>query len=220
MVSVERVSFQTDGHEADERLVREYVLPAMDRLESVDGCRGVRFSRFGRDPRYDRSEIVLGIYGDYEAVIERERSRWDELVADGLAGSWSREGPPFPDQPESVRAVQRQAYLFGSHAARTVYDLFDDPPALVDEVTDDAGRRYGMWTALHVLTNNLGYGPEGEVDAYELLLRDRLVALTEIRDHEFVRSRIDDLRSELDDLETTVDELESAGGFDYYDGPE
>lgn len=93
MVSAERVSFVTDGHEADERLIREYVLPAMDRLADHDGCTGVRFARFGMDPRYDRSEVRLGIYGDHEAVVAAERDRWDELVAAGLAESWSLEGP-------------------------------------------------------------------------------------------------------------------------------
>jgi hypothetical protein len=43
MVSVERISFVTSGHDADERLIREYVVPALERLESVSGCRGSDF---------------------------------------------------------------------------------------------------------------------------------------------------------------------------------
>lgn len=103
--------------------------------------------------------------------------------------------------------------------AGTTLERFADPPALVDAVTDDAGRRYGMWSALHVFANGLGYAPEEEVSAYELLLRDRLVALTELRGHDHVRERIDALRDTLDELEATVDELEAEGGFEYYDGP-
>src|SRR5699024_314196 len=92
-------------------------------------------------------------------------------------------------------------------------------PGLVEEVTGDAGRRYGLWATFHVLANDIGYDAEEEVDAYELLLRDRIIALTELRRHEFAHDRIDDLRSELDDLEATVNELEEQGRFDYYAGP-
>lgn len=220
MVSVERISFVTTGHESDERLIREYVVPAMDRLETIDGCTGVRFSRFGQDTRYEKSEVVLGIYGEYEAVVDAERERWDELVEEGFVESWSRKGTPFANKPEDIRETLGEAYVLGSQMAAEYYETFDERPGLVAETTDDAGRRYGLWSAFHVLANNIGYDPAEEVDAYEILLRDRLVALTELRGHDFVRDRIDELRSELDELEETVDELEEQGGFEYYDGPE
>lgn len=104
--------------------------------------------------------------------------------------------------------------------AAEYYETFDERPGLVEEATDDADRRYGLWSAFHVLANNIGYDPVEEVDAYEILLRDRLIALTELRGHDFVRDQIDELRAELDGLEETVDELEEQGGFEYYDGPE
>ena len=220
MESVERVSFVTSGHDADERLIREYVVPALKQLETIEGCKGVRFSRFGMDPRYDRSEVKLGIYGNPEAVIESERGQWDDLVEEGFIESWSREGAPFANQPEVVQEFLGQAYVLGSKMASEYYERFDDRPGFVEEVTDDAGRRYGLWSAFHVLANDIGYAAEEEVDAYELLLRDRFVALTELRGHDFVRDRIDDLRTELDDLEATVDDLEEQGGFEYYAGPE
>ena len=89
MVSVERISFLTSGHDEDERFIRAYLVPSLDRLESIDGCIGVRFSRFGMDPRYDRNEVKIGIYGDFEAVVEAERERWNELVDDGLVEAWT-----------------------------------------------------------------------------------------------------------------------------------
>jgi hypothetical protein len=220
MVSVERISFVTTGHEADERLIREYIVPSMDRLEAIDGCKGVRFSRFGQDTRYERSEVILGIYGEYEAVVEAERERWDELVEEGSVESWSRKGSPFANQPEDVQEILGEAYVLGSHMAVEYYEAFDERPGLVAEATDDGGRRYGLWSTFHVLANNIGYDPVEEVDAYEILLRDRLIALTELRGHDFVRDRIDELRAELDGLEETVDELDEQGGFEYYSGPE
>lgn len=219
MVDVERVSLVTDGHEADERLIREYVVPAMDRLQALDGCEGVRFTRFGQVPDAERSEVKLGIYGDYEAVIEAERDRWDDLVSEGRIRSWSREGAPFADQPPEVQQFRGRAYVLASNMAREYFERFDERPGLVEEVTDDQGRSWGLWGAFHVLANDMGYRAGAEVDAYELLLRDRLTALTKLRGHDFVRDRIDDLRESLDDLEETVDELEARGGFDYYDGP-
>lgn len=219
MVEVQRISLVTSGHEADERVIREYVVPAMDRLQSIDGCDGVRFTRFGQVPDVECSEVKLGIYGDYEAVIEAERDRWDDLVAAGHIKSWSREGEPFPDQPEDVQEFQGRAYVLASNMARAYFERFDDRPGLVEEVTGDEGRSWGLWGAFHVLANNMGYSATEEVDAYELLLRDRLVALTELRGHDFVRERIDDLREQLDELEETVDELEAQGGFDYYSEP-
>lgn len=220
MPSAERISFVTAGHEADERLIREYIVPSMDRLEAIDGCRGVRFSRFGQDPRYENSEVILGIYGEYDTVIDTERHRWNGLVEAGVVESWSRKGPPFADQPEEVQEFLAQAYILGSRMATEYFEVFDERPGLVEEVTDDEGRRYGLWSAFHVLANDIGYGPAEETDAYQLLLRDRLIALTELRDHDFVRDRIAELREELDDLEDTVDRLEEQDGFDYYDGPQ
>jgi hypothetical protein len=220
MVTVERISFRTSGHDADERLLREYVVPELNRLESIEGCTGVRFTRFGQDPRYDASEVRLGIYGDYEAVIDAERDRWDDFVDSGVIESWARIGAPFADQSEPVQETLRDAYLLGSRMAATCFESFEDRPGLVAETTDEAGRRYGLWSALHVFTNNAGYSATEEVDAYELLLRDRLVALTELEGYEFVRERIDELRGELDELEATVDELEQQGGFEYYEGPD
>lgn len=219
MVSVERISFLTTGHQADERVIRDYIVPSMDRLDAIEGCDGVRFSRFGQDTRYEKSEVILGIYGEYEAVIESERNRWDELVKEGLVESWSRKGRPFPNQSEEVQEVLRDAYILGSHMAANYFESFDARPGLVEEATDEDGRRYGLWSAFHVLANNMGYDAVEETDAYDILLRDRLLALTELRDYDFVRDRIDDLQTELDELRETVDELEEQGGFEYYDGP-
>lgn len=219
-MEIDRISFVTDGDAADERLIREYVVPALDRIEAVDGCAGARFSRFGMDPRYDRSEVRLGIYGAPDAVVDAERDRWDELVASGLARSWSREGPPFADLSREVQEFLGEAYVLGSAMAGEYYDRFEERPALVEEATTEGGHRYGLWSSIHVFANNVGYTPEEEVDAYELLLRDRLTAITQLRDYDTVRERIDDLRETLDELEGTVDDLEAGGGFEYYDGPE
>lgn len=220
MVSVERISFVTEGDEADERVIREYIVPSLDRLEAIERCEGVRFTRFGMDPRWERSEVKLGIYGDYEAVINAERDRWDELASEGLIESWSRDGKPFSELPEEIQELCGRNYTLASHMAAVYFEECDKRPGLVDEITDGKGRPWGLWAVIHILLNQMGYSADKEVEAYMLLLRDRLTALTEFQSHDDVREMIDDCRNQLDELEETVDELEEQGGFDYYSGPE
>lgn len=221
MVSVQRVSLVTEGHEADERVIRQYVIPALDRLNEVDGCNGVRYSRFGVDPRWEKSEIKLGIYGDYEAVIEAEKERWDELVDDGLIESWSRDGAPFTDMPDEVQEFLGQLYIVASRMSAEYYREFDERPDMLDELPDaELSRPVGWRMLLHVLVNQVGYTPDEEIDAYMGSIRGRLAALTEFEDYDYVRDTINDLRKELDDAEEKVNELEEQGGFEYYSGPE
>lgn len=214
-----RISLVTSDAASEERLVAEYVVPAMDRLERVEGCDGVRFSRFGRDPRYERGEVKLGIYGDGEAVIAAERDRWDALVEDGLAERWTRDGEPFAEASGETQAFLADAYRAASRMAAVGYETFEERPAMVGEVTE-RGYPYGTWTAFHVLANCMGYSTSEEIDGYTRLLRDRLVTGTQLYGYDEMRARIDDLRAELDAVEDRVDEIEAPGGFDYYDGPD
>jgi hypothetical protein len=221
MVSMQRVSMVTSGHDADERLIREYVVPSLDRLNSIDGCDGVRFSRFGMDPRWEQSEIKLGIYGDYEAVIESERDRWDELESDGAIESWSRDGVPFTDHPDEVQEFLGRLYVLASRMSVQHFQEFGERPGLVDAFPDEDLRRpVGWWIVFHLLANQAGYNAEEEIEAYTLAIRDRLSALTETHGYEDARIIVDDLRDELTDIEERIDELEERGGFDYYSGPD
>lgn len=207
----------TDGDREDERLVREYVLPALDRLRGTDACEDVRFSRFGMDPRWERSEVRLALYGDVEAILDVERDRWDELEAGGLVRGWELAGTPYDSMPEEGRELVRHLSSLGSNAAAEVYERFEERPEPTAAYGEGLG--VGWWTALHYLSNAAGYTPEEEIAAYVGAIRDRTVALTEFRDYDAARETIDDLRLVLDELEGTVDALEERGGIDYYDGP-
>lgn len=217
---MQRISLVTEGHEADERLIREYVVPSLDRLDAIEGCNGVRFSRSGMDPRWERSEVKLGIYGDYEAVIEAEHDRWDEPESAGRIESWSCDGAAFTEYPENVQAFLGELYVLASRMSAQHFRTFDERPGLVDAFPDEDLRRpVGWWTLFHLLANHAGYDADEEIDAYMLAMRDRLVALTEVRGHDHAREVVNDLRDELDDIEETIDDLEDQGGFEYYAGP-
>lgn len=220
MVAIERISFVTDGHNADERLIREYIIPSLDRLEEIDGCKGVRFTRFGVDPRWEKSEVKLGIYGDAEAVIQAESDQWDELESKGLIESWSCDGAPFPDSPEEVQEFLSKCYSLASKMAAEYYREFGERPEIVDEFPEKTERSAGLWIVLHILVNQLGYDADEEIDAAMNLIRSRLTALTEFHDHDYARERVADLRAQLDEAEQRIDELEEQGGFEYYSGPE
>ena len=219
MADTTRISFVTQDTAAEEELCREYVVPALDRLESIDGCTGVRFTRFGRDPRYERGEVKLAVYGDSEAVIAAERDRWDALADEGLIESWSRDGEPFAGANPETQAFLADAYRAASRMAAVGYRTFDQRPAMTGAVDVDGDRAFGMATAIHVLANAMGYSGEEELDGYEWLLRDRLVHGTQVYGYDAMRDRIEDLRTELDAIEERIDEIEAMGGFDYYDGP-
>ena len=207
----------TDGDDADERLVRDYVLPAIDRLTESAACEDVRFSRFGMDPRWERSEVRLAVYGDADAVVERERERWDDLERDGQIRGWELAGTPYESMGEDARELVRHLSVLGSDGAAELYERFDERPAPTGEAGGGLG--VGWWTALHYLSNAAGYTPEEEVHAHLGAIRDRVLATTEFRDYDAARAIVDDLRIALDDLERTVDAVEERGGIDYYDGP-
>ncbi|MFB6254783.1 MAG: hypothetical protein ABEI06_09240 [Halobacteriaceae archaeon] len=220
MVQSQRISMTTTGHEADETLIREYIVPNLERLQNIEGCDGVRYSRFGMDPRWEKSEVKLAIYGDYEQVIATEQERWNELQTNGYIESWHRDGTPFADYPEPIQEFLRDAYILASEMSQAYFEKFDEQPALTEEYTTEEGRSYGLWVLIHVLLNQLGYTAEAEADAYIRLLQDRLVALSQLHGYEHTRTLIDDYEQELTDVEHKLDELEQAGGFDYYTGPE
>ena len=221
MVSVQRISLVTDGHEADETLIREYVVLSLDRLNAINGCEGVRFSRFGTDPRYEKSEVKLGIYGDHEAVIETERDRWDNPEARGMIDLWSRNGASFAGQAEEVQEFLGRLYVLASRMSAEYYRAFDERPAMIDTFPDEGGpMRTGWWMLPHLLVNQAGYDTDEEIDGYFQAMRERLLVLTQLRDYEDARERVDDLQSRLDDVEARIDGIEEQGGLDYYADPE
>jgi len=158
-----------DGIAADERLIREYVLPAMERLPEREGCTDVGFLRYGHAPETERGEVRLHLAGDVDALVDTESDRWDELVAEGLATDW--EVTPEDDSetfgPTGAETVAELQFL-SSRMAKQVFEAFDEGERLapVDEHPGEGPVPAGWWTLLHFLADQQAYSADEEIDAY------------------------------------------------------
>lgn len=206
MVERRVVVFETDSHEADERFIREYVVPKYERLTSIDGCTGLRFSRYAADPRKDHGEIHLVLFGDHDAVVERERDRWDEFVEDGLVREWRRTGLSWESWPDDQFEFMKRMQTLATGMAVVYYRNFDshERPAPADAFPE-TDRRLGFWVAVHFLCNQMGYqSVQDEIDASFGSIRNRLRALQELRSEAVASERIEELRKRLDEVEAEL----------------
>lgn len=178
--------FATADVAAEERLVREYVVPAFRRLEDRSDVQWLAFNRYGHDPSVEGGEVLFVVDGDADAVAASERDRWDALVADGPAEDWwvDDTAVPMAELDERERLHQRIRGT-ASRMAVECLETFDSLPAAIDEFGTEASRypdseAVGWWLAIHYLLNQLGYQAgdgEEEVDLLFRLLRNRLYAM-------------------------------------------
>jgi len=82
-VEHERIRFETDGVEGEERFRRAYVLGAVDRLPDPGICDRFVFIRAGHDSSVAGGVVLVDVFGDPDAVLEQERGTWNALVDDG-----------------------------------------------------------------------------------------------------------------------------------------
>lgn len=201
------IVFETADEAADERLVREYVLPAMDHLPESDGCEEVGFLRYGHAPASDGGEVRLYLRGDVDAVVANESPRWDALVEDGLARSWVDDGPEddrdtFGEQGgEAVADLQFVASRMSKVAfeADVTADL-----APVDSFPDEGPVPVGWWTLLHFLADQRALSADEEIGAYTEGIRNRLWAIGLSAGAEASNEKIDELVAELEDVRDEV----------------
>ena len=212
------VHFATLGPEADVQLIREYVLEAVDRLPEQPDCAGVGFAPAGQKPGVD-GLVLLHIVGDADAVVRRERDRWDALVVDGLVEEWTTEvieQEMVTEWGEAGTDLRTRLDVLAARMSRLVYDEFDTPPDPVDACPAEADDResptgVGWWTLLHLLTLQQGYYYTSEVDAYTQGIRDGLVHIARYEGAEVAREKLDEVVASLEDV---PEELERAAASD------
>lgn len=201
------VVFETDGADADERLVREYVLPAMDRLPESDTCEKVGFLRYGHAPDAEGGEVRLYLRGDPDAIVENESPRWDAVVEEGLARDWVDDGPEddtatFGDRGgETVADLQFLASRMSKVALESEATNGLEP---VDTYPGEGPVPVGWWTLLHFLADQRALSADEEIDAYVEGVRNRLWTIGLSEGEERANERIDHL---LDELEAVRDEV-------------
>ena len=208
MVSGRIVVFTTDGFDADERLIREYVVPEYDRLTGIEGCEGVAFSRATTDERADRGGVHLTLFGDHQAVVEAERDRWDEFVEADRAEEWTVLEPEWTRWPDEQARLARRLQTLASEMARAYFREFDadERPAPADQFHDDE-RPLGFWLASHYLQNQVGYDPQGELDAAYRSMENQLRTLVELGGEEYALGKVQMMRDRLGAIEAELAEI-------------
>jgi len=210
------VQFETTGAEADGRLVREYVLPAMERLPEREDCADVGFLRYGHSPAVDGGQVRLYLRGDTEAVVAEEADRWDRLVEDGLAREWTVAGPEDDSDTFGPTGAEVAADLqmLASQMSRHVVDRLDDAEyelAPVDTVPEEGPVPVGWWSLLHFLADQRALSADEEIDAYAEGVRNRLWTLATVDGADRAHERIDDLVATLESVRDEVDAMTDDG---------
>lgn len=201
------VAFETAGAAGDERFVREYVLPAMERLPEREWCRDVGFLRYGHAPHRDGGEVRVHLRGDVQTIVDRESDRWEAAVADGLARDWEVVGPEDDSDkfgPKGEELTARLQFLASRMSKHVFEELGDEALAPVDTYPDEGPVPVGWWSLLHFLADQRALSPDEEIDAYVEGVRNRLWALGQWHGADRADERIDDLHDALEDVREKV----------------
>lgn len=200
------VIFETTDVDAEEHLIREYVVPAFRRLEDRDDVKWLTFNRYGHDPSVTGGEVTFYMFGDVETITAEERERWDALVETGVADEWWTDDTEIYideyDEREHLRYRMRAA---ASRMTVEFYDEFDELPDAIDEFDGESRRKVGWWNGLHHIINQLGYQAgdgEEEINLLFELLRSRLyrLAVAPGVGPEEAEAKANELSAELDSL--------------------
>lgn len=211
MAEILPIAFQTTGANQDRRLIQEYILDLLDRIETVNWCERVGYAPTGQAPT-EGGRVILAFVGDEERIRQNESDRWNELVEEGYAKEWERDEQFSREMMEKVVGEQgtelhlRQLHL-ASKMSVLAYEEFDDVPAPVDEYPEDeAPTPVGWWEVLHDLTVQMGYTLDDELSAYTKGIDHTLKNIAEYESPQRAEEEVDELIQELEDMRQEVTE--------------
>lgn len=166
-----RIWFRTPDIETERQFVDEYILDAVERMDAAADCEKFIFIRAGHSPSLDGGAVVVDIYGDPDAVIERETPRWDALVDDGPLREWEHEEIDLPgliadEFGEQGVVLHEELRDLASRTAPVILGEFQSPPAVVDAFPEEDTDQVGWYRLLHFLCNHQGYDLDVEREAY------------------------------------------------------
>ena len=197
------VTVDTANQDTEERFVREYVVPAVQRLG--DSYEIIFYGRYSTSTSVEGGRVKIVFKGDPDEILAEEEER---LNAFEYIDEWESEIES--DEGETRMSENEQEFMeqCGRAAARMnvhYFEEFDERPP-TGSVTGERFHTRGMWTLVHFLLNEQGYSPEEEVDILFLALRDRLARLGVENDFERVEEEVAGLHDRLDETETRIDE--------------
>ena len=224
-MSSTQVTFEFEKTEDERRFLRRYMAPAWERFEEMDAFESGWFWRHGRFSRHgidglDEGKIVFVINGTPQAVIDRERERWERHEAEGELVGWSTRtfDPEYEDGLDKLQrnfgeVGGRQDYRFRTLAPRFTLDIvreFEEPLPAVGEPTDDNPVPINFWVLIHYLMKQSGYDWYDEIDASTKAIKNRLRSLANFTSEQEAQRQ---LRETIDEFEAYSDELaDSFGG--------
>jgi hypothetical protein len=212
----ETVVFRTTGEDGDERLIREYVFDVVERLPSHPGCEGVGFNPFARKAGLAEMDVDGGVLvrfwgDDVDAVVDRERERWDALVEDGVAESWEWSDDDdalveYMGEQGAERYLQFQG--LATRLSKLVYEEFRESPDPVDDYPAEeraAPAGVGWWRLLHLLTIQQNYRYGEEIDAFVEGIRSTVETVAQFDDHERALRETDEAIASLQALRADLE---------------
>ena len=137
--------FKAPDEDSAERFVREYVLDAIERVNTADGYGGLDFAL--NEPAHpDGGSIGLSITGDVDRFVDDEQQRWERYKESGLINGWER--MPTLDRETASNLMGERGAELGTHRLRPLvarmgrlaYEEFDRDegfPAAVDTFPDE-----------------------------------------------------------------------------------
>jgi hypothetical protein len=209
------VVFEASDIDAEERLIREYIVPAFRRLDDRDEVRWLIFNRYGADPSVDGGEVTFYIFGDVEAVASEERPRWDGLVENGIADTWWTDDSDVSiNEFDEAELLHHRIRAAASSMSVEFFEAFEQLPAAIDAAESDDRYPVGAWMCIHYLINQFGYQQdqgEEEIDMLVQTIRNRLRVMAGSVGTHRAEAKINELVGELESLPAELREAVGEG---------
>lgn len=203
MIERFEIVFETKGPEQDERVIREYITPAVERLEDQGILEEFHFFRYG-------GQVKFRLYGRRDDIESSERSRWNELEGEFI-DSWSMNSYSLEVEKygEQGARLANSCFELASRTSLRFLDEFEkEKPDAVNTYPGENGLPSGSWLLIHPLFNQLSYGNEGEIDACFQALQNRIQSVAENESPESAERVIENIQSALDQLSGSLDRLD------------
>lgn len=209
----------TDEREKEERVIREYVIPAMERLEGDNRCKFTIFNRYGHHPNVEGGEVLFYIYGDSEELHKQEQAYWAELKEQGLIEEWwtDDEDVTFESFGDSKKLRLRLRAL-ASRMSVLFHDEFEDfkPDAINTFPDENPELPAGWWGLCHHLINQQGYTNDDEIEIYKRGVRGRLFFEGMAESVEKSERKVEDVIDFIEEVPENVAEVREEQGRHRY----